>query len=62
MENEKDAMDILLDKVEALEKLINGKNEKKDVDIDETKKQAEYIEKKIINNKLKEKMKNRGLL
>ena len=62
MENEKDAMDILLDKVEALEKLINGKNETKDADIEKTKKETEEKEKKTIDNKLKEKMKNRGLL
>ena len=62
MENEKDAMDILLDKVEALEKIINGKNDTKDADIEKAKKEAEEKEKKTIDNKLKEKMKNRGLL
>ena len=62
MENEKDAIDILLDKIEALEKIISGKTETKDADIEKAKKEAENNDKKVINDKLKEKMKNRGLL
>ena len=62
MEDEKDAIDILLDKIEMLEKKIAGKDEKNTVDIDKAKKEAEEKDKKAVNDKLKEKMKNRGLL
>jgi hypothetical protein len=72
MSDEKDVFDILLDKIENLEKRLNDKKDdktdKKDDktdnggDIDKAKVEAEKKEKQTIAEKLKEKMKNRGLL
>ncbi len=66
-ETEKDAVDILLDKIESLEKRLNEKegkkgNEKNKDDIDKAQKEAELKDKQTIEDKIKEKMKNRGLL
>ena len=66
-ETEKDAIDILLDKIESLEKRLNEKegkkgNEKNKDDIDKAQKEAELKDKQTIEDKIKEKMKNRGLL
>ena len=65
-ENEKDAVDILLDKIESLEKRLNEKDGKKDDgkkdDVEKAQKEAEAKDKQTIEDKIKEKMKNRGLL
>ena len=70
MEDEKDVFDILLDKIENLENKLkekekSGFSEKEDVkkdEIDKSKEDAIKKEKQAIDEKLKEKMKKRGLL
>ena len=70
MEDEKDAFDILLDKIENLENRLKDKekgsdSKKEDVkkdEIDKSKEDAIKKEKEAIDEKLKEKMKRRGLL
>ena len=71
MEDEKDAFDILLDRLENLENKLKNKEKswdsekKEDVkkdEIDKSKEDAIKKETQAIDEKLKEKMKRRGLL
>ncbi len=71
MAEDKDALDILLDKIQSLEARLKEKEKgaepekKEDVkkdDIDKAKDDANKKEKDAIDEKLKEKMKKRGLL